>query len=134
MISTVLFAACRRVLIDKETNSTSLIELLEDFETQGLPTMLPVVSLFWDKRRDEGDPLELTAELEISSGGVSIGRYPVIANFQGKNRHRSVIRFEQFVISTPGETRFVLRLGENVLAETGFVVSVPDTPPVVAPA
>lgn len=99
LLSTIV---CQRIIIDKETNTCSYIDAIEDL---GLPTMpfpFPVVSVgtVWERESD-GDMITCRLHLLDPNEKQIASMVPPKQKFQGR-RHRINFRLGGAQINAPG--------------------------------
>jgi hypothetical protein len=80
---------CRRVITDRELNTVSYIDALEELTVSSVPAQLPdiVVGTVWD--RDVLDEVILVRMRGLDPAGEELGVIPVSLDAPGKRRHRA---------------------------------------------
>lgn len=106
---------CRRAVVDAESNSASLLDIVEEIRMprppEGFPPRFAVplelnVMGYWE--RDDADPEGYEGRLlVIGPDGDTLGEGAAVLDFQGRNRLRTRTNFVGFPIS--GEGRYLIR-------------------------
>lgn len=113
-MKSLFIAAASAAITDAQTNSLSLIEIVEAFEVPQLPVLVPRLTLAWLTSKDDSDPevSEYSVEL-INCGDKSV--FPLSVDYKGRSRHRAVIQFQGIALNTPGnlEIRIVSSVGNR---------------------
>lgn len=113
-MKSLFIAAATTAITDAQTNSLSLIEIIEALEVPQLPVLVPRLAVVWLSLKEDSDPdvTELSVEL-INDGKKSA--YPVKVDYKGGLRHRSIIQFQGIALHTPGalEIKIVRTIGSR---------------------
>jgi hypothetical protein len=140
MPTTKLFACARAVLIDKYTNSMSVIEVIEEFTCEAFPAGIPKLAVIWLKERDIDDPEKENLRFEVLRDGTLKAEYPIAVDYEGKSFHRSIVNLQAVVLDAPGTIEFrVVRqqgsrkttlaaLSLNIKGGNALVIDAPQAP------
>jgi hypothetical protein len=98
---------CRRVLTDKETNTVSYIDGIEELKAAKLPSPCPpvVIGTLW-RRNATQNSLSIRVRVIAGDSEVLVFEAPEIA--MSATRHRVNIQLGGFPIDREGELSFVL--------------------------
>lgn len=128
-------AACAQSLIrDADSNTVSLVSLIEEFNVPGLPGVLASLNTLFILDRDEGDDDRNEMVLRISNENQPpYQEFPVTVDFEGKNRTRAVVRMGGLPINSPGKLRIGIAFqdAEDLLGWWDISVMVTGPPIVV---
>lgn len=123
MIRPRLSTFAEQVIIDRQSNHLSLINVLEEFVFDTFPTILAKISLVNIIERDETDPEQLTGRLTIEMEGNRIVDQEIGVDFQGKLRVRNVTVFGGVPLAGPGKLTATLMMDDVVLGTCFINVS-----------
>lgn len=115
MISCALAVCAETVVIDRLSNSISVINILEAISVESFPIVLPRVFCLFELTRDNEDPLQLPGLVTFRLGETELVRAPYEVDFQGTLRTRSVMNIQGLVISGPGLLRASVDVNGSVL-------------------
>jgi len=116
MISCKFVAAAETIIRDGETNSISIINVLENVNSPSYPILLPKLSVLWILKRTENDPEIFDAEIIFKIGEHELNRFPLGINFQGSIHTRNIAALNGYVITEPGILTIELKMVEVVLS------------------
>ena len=123
MISSTACVLCENIVRDAETNTISLISIIEQLNSPAFPLFLHKVGALIVLIRDEGDPDQtqmtmrlLIEEREVFSNNVQVG-------FQGRSQTRAIFRFNGIIIPNPGQARIEFTIDEQVVGSWPFVIN-----------
>ena len=126
MITSSSMLCADRVIRDAETNSISVINILEEITPEGLPLFIPRVMIFALLHRNkEEDPSQIKCTLRIGIGDNKLLERELDIDFQDKGRNRTIINIGGLVISTNGILEASLFLEERLLNQFSFIVNAP---------
>ena len=115
-----------RVIRDAETNSISVINILEEITPEGLPLIIPRVTIFALLHRNkEEDPSLIKCTFRIGVGDNTLLEGELNVDFQDKERNRTIINIGGLVISTSGMLEVSLFLEERLLSQFKFMINLP---------
>lgn len=133
-MKSLFIAAASTAITDAQTNSFSLIEIIEAFEVPQLPVLVPRLTLAWLTSRDSSEPevSEYTVEL-INCGNKSA--FPLLVDYKGGLRHRAIVQFQGVALDAIGEfeVRIVSSIGKRTVASLSIPILLlgSQTPPPV---
>lgn len=132
-INTIL--ACESVIRDAETNSPSLINLIDGINAESLPILLQKFTLFISSSNDKVNEI-FHVDLVIKNNDIVVYNGKVSINFNISKKTRNIIRFNNFVVQTSGDISISILNDGEVLATTIIEVNsenklrtVPPPPP-----
>lgn len=102
MYSNRLLICAENVILDVQTNSISVINILEDITPAGFPFFIPRFSLVHFLERDPIDPPSIQINIKIILESETIFDMNQDANFQDKLRTRSMLTLGGLPIQRPG--------------------------------
>jgi hypothetical protein len=102
MYRLILASCAERALIDQETNSLSLINILEEINVERLPAVVPGVAWVYLYEREMIDPATAQVTFVVRLDGKEIGRAEIVADFQDKVRTRVKIGIPALEITAFG--------------------------------
>ena len=111
------FLVCEVAFIDSRTNNLSLINVLDEIGSQGLPVVIPklfTVAVIEREKKEKATPEFI---LRITQGKKKLVDQRVKVDFQGKKRVRQLIEFHGFAIHEPGDLQFRLNYQGKKFAE-----------------
>jgi hypothetical protein len=126
----VIFAACEKVVLSQEDNSTSLISILQGFTLPIAPepdqvVRIPVtwyVFTLWESENE--DPLRYRQQFELlgpppNHKQLIRAEAPVLTTEQGKRFHRTASRIMGFLVSGIGDhsVRLSVKDGDGEFVE-----------------
>jgi len=113
-----LVALCAESIIrDAATNQVSAVNILDEINAQAFPILLPKLScVFLFDRNVAEDPNEADAAVTFALPNLQLYQGQLQLDFQGKQRLRSILILQGFVVPTPGLIRVTVSRGGNVLA------------------
>lgn len=127
------FVACEIVVTDSETNSTSIINVLEELPIPQYPALLPKCAVIALWRAEPGDEhQDWQAAVGVTPPGGQ--RQSFSMNFRvapGVRRHRHVVRMLTLTIERAGELRFDVEL--NGVHHAEHIITVLNAPNAVTP-
>ncbi|MGQ0546295.1 MAG: DUF6941 family protein [Betaproteobacteria bacterium] len=111
-----LVAWADNVIVDQQTNNTSLIEVIEEITAPAFPLVIPRLCVFFLLEKQEGDQDRIQGEVRFTSNGVETNRFAMDVNFQGKLRARQIVMLGGFLVREPGILKTSLIIGEREIA------------------
>lgn len=112
MIDHIWSIVCARAIVDRETGSVSLHEVIEQINIKGEPEsdkVLPVVFdliTYWIRSNsDEPENGEMRLSFSSPSGEVKLG-YSSVIDLTKHERSRNILRIENLPIQEPGRHYF----------------------------
>jgi len=116
------------IIRDADRNTLSIIDLYESFELTTFPAILARATLCYVIERDATDNQVTDLQVVLITPNATQPNQ-VQADFKDQQRTRVIVRFEGFVIFQPGEIRFELRNGDNVINTLAVSVTAIAPPP-----
>lgn len=116
-----LAAAGRDVIIDRETGSPSLINLMDEIQTTGFP--VPVsLSLLYVIAKEDGDAEVTECSLQIKADSEILFTQTVIVDFKNTGKNNLILKFVNLPVSRPTKMSFQLINGNKLvgMAELGI--------------
>lgn len=111
-MKSVFLVAASTAIADSQTNSLSLIEIVEAFEVPQLPILIPRLAVVWLVARNESEPESAECEVQLILGGKTT-TFPTKIDFKGQLRHRMVLQLQGLVLSEPGQVEIKITKFEN---------------------
>lgn len=125
---TTLFTCASLALIDQRTNSLSLVDVFESFQTPTLPFIVPQISVVWVKRRTSEDADQMEFDLDIKVGNGAATSFPVAIDFRGSDMHRSIAVIGGFLVNEAGLISLQIRKGKKKIASHSIAVTIVGDP------
>jgi hypothetical protein len=100
--------ASELTLLDANTNRVSLINIHDEFQSPQFPFLIPLFSVFALTEKENGENDECTCRVKISLDNEEILDSPLLLNYQGGDRHRSIIGLHGLVLTGPGALKIEL--------------------------
>lgn len=115
MIRAQNLLVAQTVLIDAQTNSASIIAMLEEIRVATFPVVAPPFHVLAVLERDPVDGGVIEARVVVDLDGREIAVIPMHIDFQGARKTRGVIRIEGFLVPGPGRLCFrVMHAGREL--------------------
>lgn len=124
---TKLLACAGSVIVDKTTNSLSLVEIIETIETPGFPVAVPRLAIVWVKSKEDKDQEKSDYVLEIDITGAERRAYPMHVDFQGQSMHRSIVMLAGLGLPSPGEIVIRVKSAEGTGRRPLAILAIPVT-------
>lgn len=103
------FLVARGAAFDKETNTASIWEVIEEIAALGFPHVFPQRTAVVCMEREAGDPDASRFEIEVTLAGKVIGHLQAELDFQGKPRYRIRANLAPVLFLTPGKLKFTAK-------------------------
>jgi hypothetical protein len=98
----VTMLCAQSILIDKQTNRATIIQVLEEVGCVVFPTVTPL-GIYARLQREKDEPKDVKLMLKISTAKTVLISYPFTVNFYETTYDASVnFNLEQLLISEPG--------------------------------
>ncbi len=122
MIRSTACVLCENIVRDGDTNTVSLISLIEQLHSPMFPLFLHKVGVLISLIREDADPdqVQMTMRLLIDDREVFTNNFPL--SFQGRRQTRAILRFNGIIIPNPGQGRIEFRIGTEVVGSWPFEV------------
>jgi hypothetical protein len=113
-MKTTFFTLCESAIIDQRTNALSIVNIIEEVNTIGLPAVFPKVTIVivLERKTNEKD---FDLDLVISQGKKKIFNKNTAIRFQGKLRTRHLIEMMGFTITDSENVKFEISKGKTKL-------------------
>ena len=108
MITNRLSLVSEMTVLDSDTNSFSVFNILEDVVTEGFPVFFPKIAFLTAWQREDADPGVVECIIIVRTHEGELARQNVLMNFQDKNITRINARFQGIVIQSAGFLEFRL--------------------------
>lgn len=122
MLRSKLFLCAESASIDSRSNTISAFHIIEMVNVAGFPAVVPRISVLAVLSREETDAVEANIHLEAFLGVQQLFSGPFPANFVGL-LSKSVVELQGMVLTGPGDLRFILKNGEEVLGSWSMMIS-----------
>lgn len=134
MIKCLLAVCAQSVLRDADTNTVSIISILEELNLPSVPGILASLTAVFFLQREPADADRQEMIVRVAFADQSIQDFPVTVDFQGKLRSRAFVTIGGLPITGPGILKVGLAAsGSNqLLAVWDVCVNVIGAPVVVA--
>lgn len=103
-----LSGCAQMVMRDADSNTLSLISMIEEINVPGLPGMIGLSGVFFLERDMATDPDHVELVLRVTLAGVSVGEFPIAADFAGKAKGRVVVHAGGIPLISTGVLRFAI--------------------------
>ncbi len=101
------------VLVDKATNTVSLINMIEEINAPEFPTNLQKSAFFCLLEKTNGESDEQDFNLRVLLANEEKLSQNFTLNFQGKNKNRLVLNIGNFVFEKEGILEFNINLNNG---------------------
>lgn len=117
MITSKYVLCAERVIRDADTNSVSIIDVLDEIQTPGFPRLIPRIMAVWVLERDSlEDTQQPAASFHILLNDEELHQGDLNVDFQGVLRTRSFLTLGGLVIPGPGTLTMSFRIEEEEVA------------------
>lgn len=110
MITPVLCLVAENVVRDAESNTMSVINIVEEVVATGVPTLMPKIAFLAIWEREPEDPITHTADFQIKMGEQFLLQQEVTINFGRGVRTRNVINIIPLLVPALGEIEFTMSI------------------------
>jgi hypothetical protein len=114
-VKNILFA--RHVIIDKSTNTASIINMIENIASHSFPVMIQSFYIFilFERENSETVAEPPSMKIEIKNNDSLIFNQSNELNFGDKKRHRWIVGFNTFPVEHPGKLSANLLCDDEVI-------------------
>jgi hypothetical protein len=113
----MLFSCAEHIIVDASSNNLSLIGVLEDRISEGYPLLLPQLNVVAVVRREDGDPANVPAIVQIYFDKSKIGEASVSFDLESSaTGSRVILNLQQVIIPHATTLRLVLQANGRKLA------------------
>ncbi|MCI0488618.1 MAG: hypothetical protein L0229_18680 [Blastocatellia bacterium] len=130
MIKSKVVICAEKVIRDAETNSVSIINLIEGINAQAFPVLIPGVSVFGLFEKDKDDPTRFKSKLDIVHNKSIIFSTTSTLDFEDKQRTRFIVSISGLIISDPGSLEFIFYRDKGRVGSYQFNVNLVGEPQV----
>src|ERR1044072_5430169 len=102
MPKVLLFLCAETVIRDAETNTISIIHVVEEVQSETLPILLPRLVILAVYERGEGDPESLQTQYKITLGSTTMLDQVFPASFGDRLRTRHILQAGGLPVVQPG--------------------------------
>ena len=124
MIKTNSFVLADKIIRDPETNSVSILNVVEEFSSHIFPYVYPNLDFILLWTRESNDPIELEVEFKISMGTNTLLTRNYTINFNDKLKMRTRFIISKLVIPSPGTMTFIITSQLNKMINASYEVKV----------
>lgn len=103
------------ILIDRQTDRVSAINLLDTTRQGKYPAMLPYVGLLLLLERELGEPDQVQLSLVLAQGKERTDPQPLPIHFRGERTARSVVSIDGLILTEPGALDLICLQGHQEL-------------------
>lgn len=101
------YALCAESIVtDKETGVISIFNILEQISAEGFPLHIQKLGVVNQLLRDDGDPEQITVNLQIKLNDNNLYNFNGAIDFKGAFRSRLVANINGLQIPGPGKLSF----------------------------
>ena len=129
MIMPLVTLVAEIVSVDRVTNETSAVNIVDTIQTQGFPVFFRRVSFLCILTREMSDPATLEVDLLVTLNGGNLATARHKLNFDQGTVSKDIVRMDGFVIPQPGTLLFNLA-GINGVSLTKYSIPVTALPPI----
>jgi hypothetical protein len=123
------FVICAEsVVIDRELNTASVFNILEELYPTVLPRIIPRIVLFHMMEREDTDATEVQISIHIHLDEAEIFTANIPVRFDDHLRTRGIIRLDGLTISSPGKLVFSLSVMDNPSIAASYSIQVNPIP------
>lgn len=122
---------CESAIVDARSNSLSLINILEEIQALGFPTLVPHLSVVTILQKEPTDSeTRYPFSLRIQLNNKELFTQEVIADFMDKPKTRLILDMMGFPINTQGTLSVELLHEGNIVMSSSIEVTLPQKPAV----
>ncbi len=122
---------CETYLVDSSSNNVSLINLIEEFNLPGLPTVIPKLTVVAQLERESMDENEaVSLKIKANMNDIEIFEQPIMADFKGKSKTRVFLEINGLPLNDCGVLKFLLVENGTEALEYSIEIKTPDLPKV----
>jgi len=113
MIRSTLMAVSESIVKDSDSNSISILNIIEDVVLESFPIVMPkfATTVFFQKDGTDPDIFNLT--LFVRNNNTLLIQHPMRLDFKGKTRNRAIVRFGGILLNEMGTLRFSVEDGTS---------------------
>jgi len=124
-------SVCENAILDARTNNISLINIIEEIQIMGFPTLLPHLSIVAQLQKepiDNGD--QFVFEIRIRINQRQLFAQPVTTNFMGRPKNRLILDMNGVPITESGSLIVELVRDGTVVLSSSIEMRLPERPQV----
>ena len=130
MIKFITMIVAENIIQDVDTKRISLVNIIEDVASEGLPLTIPQLCILLITEREKNDDTEYEFGLTIKLDDTILATSKPKAYFRDSIRHNLKITILGFIIPKPGRVEFIFYKEDGeILGEYGFNVTLRDQKP-----
>ena len=122
MISPIVCLVSRYALRDAESNTISVINILEGIQAEGFPVFFGPAAFVVIWSRDASDPPEFQGEFTLDLDGDRIHASTIAISFGTGTRNRTVINIQGVILQKPGSMVFEAHIDGEMKARYEVLV------------
>lgn len=123
MINPKLFICADNILRDSQTNTMTIISVIEEIHPDIYPVLIPRLAILLILERDPEDANNPDVRLLITQGDKEIFNDSMNVDFQGKPRTRSIVMIGGMALPQPGDLRLQAIYEDRILGN--YVIEIP---------
>ena len=120
---------CEKALIDSQTNTLSLINIIEEIQVKGLPAIIQNLTIVLLLKKEEGDnEQKYIYEIVLKNNSIQLAKQQVNIDFLGKSKFRLIVNFKSFLIKEQGS--LIVEILDNGISEisSSTIITLPAEP------
>ena len=102
MIRCKLVVCGEVALLDKSTNNSSVVNILQQMTVGGFPFIVQKLGCLFMLERDEEDPATPNTSIQITINDDELNTIPFAIDFEDKLRATAIVRIQGVVLPRPG--------------------------------
>jgi hypothetical protein len=114
MIRCLLAVCAESVVVDQNSNSASVFNILEMLRPEYFPAVIPKFVGYFQMTREIGDPEDVDASVVLKLAGNDLLRNPIRLSFKGVLRTRAIFTVLGFMVPNAGMLRCELEIDGEV--------------------
>ncbi len=120
---------CKTAIVDARSNNISLINILDDIQVIGFPTIisnLSVVIILQKESTDTESTYRFVLTMKLNE--KELFSQPIFASFMEKSKSRSIIDLKGFPITSDGTLLVELHYEDSTVMSSSIEVQLPKRP------
>lgn len=119
---------CEDIIRDAETNSISIINLIEDINAEGFPAFIPKLAIFALIEKESGDPETSQGQIKLKNNDNVLFTFDIQYGFENKPRTRNIIKFNGLAVPSPGHFTTEFFANGNIISSKEINCNISSPP------
>jgi hypothetical protein len=113
----------QNVVVDKNTDRVSIINLVEGVASTIFPFVLPLMAFIQLRRGSADESSQQTLTFKITNAGKEISSSPIQVDFIGNNlKNKTILNIEGVIVNSPGDLELSVNEGETPLKSYRVII------------